>query len=143
MAPRWAPWTTFLLSLVGLGVAGYLTIEHYSKTITLACADSGTINCAKVTTSSYAEVLGVPVALLGLLFFAALAVLCAPPLWRRERLVQPRLAAVVLGMVSVFYLVWGELEVGALCLWCTGVHVVTFGLFSMVLLAWALTEHEA
>ena len=37
------------------------------------------------------------------------------------------------GIVSVIYLVWVELfKVEAICLWCTGVHVLTFVLFALV-----------
>jgi uncharacterized membrane protein len=34
----------------------------------------------------------------------------------------------------VIYLIWAELfRVGAICLWCTAVHVCTFGLFVTIL----------
>jgi len=46
-----------VLCLVGLAVSAYLTVEHYSSSTTLACPESATINCVKVTTSSYSELL--------------------------------------------------------------------------------------
>jgi uncharacterized membrane protein len=129
------------LCLVGLAVSGYLTFEHYSASTTLACPESATINCVKVTSSSYSELVGIPVALLGLLFFLGLTPLCLPVAWRAaspwpSRL---RLAAVTLGVGFVIYLVWAELfRIEAICLWCTVVHAVTLLLFFVVVLDAAL-----
>jgi uncharacterized membrane protein len=133
--PQWVVVSSLVLCVLGLLDAAYLTFEHYTASSTLACADNGAINCLKVTTSSYSKVLGVPVALLGLLFFVAMTVLCLPQMWRSA---QPlvhrlRLAAVVVGMLSVLYLLWAELfKIDAICLFCTGVHVLTFALFALV-----------
>ena len=44
-----------------------------------------------------------------------------------------RLGMLVLGMCFALYLISAELLIiGAICLWCTGVHVVTFALFILV-----------
>ena len=133
--PSWVVWTSLGLSVLGLLDAAYLTFEHFTASSTLACSDSGTINCLKVTTSSYSKVLGMPVALLGLVFFVAMTALCLPQVWRwRHPLIRPlRLAATVVGMISVLYLLWAELfKIDAICLFCTGVHVLTFLLFALV-----------
>ena len=133
--------TSTVLCLVGLAVSAYLTVEHYSSSTTLACPESATINCVKVTTSSYSELLGVPVALLGLLFFVGLTALCLPVSWRMASPwpARLRLAGVTLGVVFVIYLVWAELfRIEAICLWCTVVHVVTLLLFFVVVLDAAL-----
>jgi uncharacterized membrane protein len=135
-APRGLTWTSFVLAIAGLGVSIYLTIEHYSGSNSLACPDTGRINCLKVTTSSYSEVAGIPVALLGLLFYVAAIALMAPPVWNAPvPLIRwVRLAAVVVGIVFVAYLVWAELyRVHAICLWCTSVHVLTFLLLAVTL----------
>jgi uncharacterized membrane protein len=127
--------TSLVLCVLGLAVAAYLTFEHYTSSTTLACSSTGAIDCLKVTTSSYAKVAGIPVALLGLVFFVAMTVLCAPPAWRstNPNVRRVRLAAACAGMVSVVYLVWVELfKVDAICLWCTAVHVLTFALFALV-----------
>ncbi|MGZ4610364.1 MAG: vitamin K epoxide reductase family protein [Actinomycetes bacterium] len=140
-APRWAPITSLTLCAVGLAVSAYLTYEHYSAATTLACPNTGSINCVKVTTSSYSSFLGIPVALLGLLFFAALTPLCIPAAWRSRHLwvARARLAAVAGGVLFVLYLVWAELfRIDAICLWCTAVHAVTVALFAVVVMAAAL-----
>jgi uncharacterized membrane protein len=145
-APAWAPVVTLPLSLLGLGVSAYLTYEHYSASTTLACPDTGAINCLKVTTSEYSTFLGIPVALLGLLFFAAMTPLTLPAAWRSPVpwVRWARLAGVVGGAAFVVYLVWAELfQIDAICLWCTVVHAVTLGLFAVVVLAAALRPLDA
>jgi len=137
----WIPWTTLALSIAGLAVASYLTYEHFTGGATLACPDTGVVNCVKVTSSQYSKVFGIPVALLGLCFFAGMTVLSLPPLWRTSspwpgRL---RLAAVIVGVVFVCYLIWAELfRIDAICLWCTVVHALTLVLFALVLIREAL-----
>lgn len=144
-APRWAPPGSLALCLLGLAASAYLTYEHFSASSTLACPDTGAINCLKVTTSTYSTLLGVPVALLGLLFYVAMTLLCLPVAWRwpTPLVGRLRLAAVASGVLFVLYLVWAELfRIDAICLWCTGVHVVTVLLFAVVVLAVALRPLE-
>jgi len=135
---RWWGWTAFVLSLAGFGVSFYLTVEHFSGGI-LQCPSTGIINCTKVTTSPQSEVFGVlPVALLGLIFFAAVVLVNLPPFWQRydrvgRLITYGRLALAVGGMGMVLYLLYTELfTIKAICLWCTSVHVVTFLLFVLV-----------
>jgi uncharacterized membrane protein len=140
-APGWAVISSLVLALVGLGASAYLTFEHYSASTTLACPESSTINCVKVTSSTYADVLGVPVALLGLLFYVGLTALCLPVAWRASNpwVARARLVAAASGVVFVLYLVWAELfRIEAICLWCTVVHVATVALFAVIVLAAAL-----
>jgi uncharacterized membrane protein len=143
---RWAPVTSTVLCLAGLGTSAYLTVEHYSTSPSYACPVSATINCIKVTTSSYSELFGIPVALLGLLFFLGMTPLCLPIAWRWDSPWPPRLrlAGLTLGVAFVIYLVWAELfRIEAICLWCTGVHAVTLALFAVVVLDTALRPIEA
>ena len=138
----WRPTTALVLSLLGFGIALYLTIEHYTGNTLLSCPVNSTLNCEKVTTSPQSMLLGVPVALLGLIFFTAMVVIDLPLLWRTslQWLAWLRLAMVVGGMGFVVYLVYTELfTIKAICLWCTGVHVVTFLLFVLVVTSLAAT----
>jgi len=113
-------------SVLGLAVSIYLTVEHFATGLTLACPDTGAINCTKVTTSEYSKVAGVPVAVLGPVFFVGMTVLWLPPLWRVRRFDYVRAAGAVVGIGSALYLVWAELfRIHAICLWCTVVHVCT------------------
>jgi len=135
--PPWVRVTSLALTLLGLTVSAYLTFEHYSASETLACPDTGAVSCLRVTTSEYSRFLGIPVALLGLLFFVVVTVLCLPAAWRSTSpLVSgARLAAVVGGVAFVLYLVWAELFlIDAICLWCTVVHAITIVLFAIITL---------
>jgi uncharacterized membrane protein len=126
-------------SLFGLGISTYLTIVHYDTHLVLACANNGTINCAKVTTSAQSKAFGIPVAVLGLAFFVGMVALSLPPAWRVRsmRVAQLRLASVIVGIGFVFYLVYSELfTIRAICLWCSGVHVLTFILFIAIVTGW-------
>ena len=145
MVPRWARNVSVQLAVAGLLVSAYLTFEHYVSAATLACPDTGVVNCVKVTTSSYAELAGAPMALLGLAFFAAMTALCSPWGWsaRGPWPGPARLAGSTGGVVMVVYLVWVELfRIGAICLWCTVVHALTLVLFGLVVVRQALPPIE-
>ena len=134
--PRWLAPTSLVLSIIGLLVSAYLTYEHYTGNETLACTVTEVIDCGKVTSSAWSTFMGVPVALLGLLFFVALTVLVLPSVWRRREpwLDWVRFAWVTVGLGMALYLVWAELfRIHAICSWCTVVHVVTFVLWIVIL----------
>jgi uncharacterized membrane protein len=93
------------------------------------------VNCDVVTKSSESMLFGVSVALLGLIFFTAMVAINLPIAWRTSLrwVAWLRLAMVFGGMGFVIYLVYAELfTIKKICLWCTGVHVVTFFLFVLV-----------
>ena len=144
--PRWVVVSSLVLALVGLAASAYLTLEHYSSSTTLACPENSTLNCLKVTSSTYADLLGVPVALLGLLFYLGMTALCLPVAWRASNpwVARVRLLAAATGVVLVLYLVWAELfRIEAICLWCTVVHVATVALFAVIVLGAALRPIDA
>ena len=133
-------WTVLLLSVAGVLVSSYLVYEHFTSSSSFACPETGTINCVKVTTSSYSTLAGVPVAVLGLGFFLAMTVASLPRLWSNPVLRRARLYAAAVGVVFVLYLVWAELfRIDAICLWCTAVHAITVVLFGLLAVDQALT----
>ncbi|MEV4255417.1 vitamin K epoxide reductase family protein [Spirillospora sp. NPDC049652] len=132
---RWFPALAWPLTVAGLAISIYLTYSHYDKKA-LVCSANATIDCHAVTTSKYSKLLGVPLPLLGLLFFVGFAVLITP--WALNNaaplLRWGRLASAALGVLFVVYLVTVELAVlDKICLWCTGVHIITILLFILVL----------
>jgi uncharacterized membrane protein len=135
---RWQPILTLILSICGLGVATYLTITHYDTHVSLVCADNGAINCEKVTTSPQSVVFGIPVAVLGLAFFLPMIAMCLPAAWRSadRRIHLARLIVSVIGIGTIIYLLIAELFIiKAICLWCSGIHVITFILFVIIVTA--------
>jgi uncharacterized membrane protein len=134
--PTWLPITSLLIAIAGLGASIYLTYEHFTQNATLACTTNGVVDCAAVTTSPQSRVFGIPVAVLGLVFFAGIIPLLLPAAWRvNTKLVRNgRILASAIGIGFVFYLVYVELfDVGKICEWCTGVHVLTLALFAVIL----------
>lgn len=134
--PLWFLAAGWLLTLAGLGISVYLTATHYDDDVALVCSATGSVDCHAVTTSEYSELAGVPLPLLGLLFFVGFAVLITPWALRSElpALRWARLASTVVGVLFVVYLVTVELAVlHKICLWCTGVHLITILLFFLVL----------
>jgi uncharacterized membrane protein len=134
---RWVAPASLALSLGGVGVSTYLTIAHFTTSKILVCSASGTVNCERVTTSAQSTFVGIPVALLGLVWFVAMTALSLPLAWRSpNRLVHlARLAGAIAGVGFALWLVYAELFIiGAICLWCTVAHVLAFGLFVIALL---------
>jgi uncharacterized membrane protein len=145
VAPRWLVLTSFLLTLAGLALSIYLTITHYTDQATLFCQQNSVVNCLKVTTSPESEIFGIPVAVLGLVFFVPMTLLNSPWGWRSALPVVRwlRLAGVAVGLVFVVYLVSAELVlIGSICEYCTGVHIVTVALFAVVVIGQYRMAHR-
>ena len=87
--PAWAKVTTLVLSLIGLALSVYLTITHFQPQA-LVCSGTGFIDCAKVTTSAQSEILGIPVAILGLANYTVMTAFNTPWAWRAKVTLGPR-----------------------------------------------------
>ena len=136
MIPAWVRWGSLALAVVSLLASVYLAVSQVAQT-PLACPSSGALDCAKVTSSTYSTVAGVPVAYGGVAWSVLMTVLCLPWAWSRK-LHLSRLLVALVGFVSVLYLVWAEIMLGALCLWCTLVHVSVVGLSAAAAAGWVL-----
>lgn len=129
---RWAVYSTWLLSFVGLGFASYLTYEHYTTKVFSGCPDKGIFNCQLVTTSAESHFLGIPVAVLGLATYVVFVLINSPWAWKAQNywIHVARFALTVGGMAFVLWLVSAELLIlNSICIYCTGVHIVTFAMF--------------
>jgi uncharacterized membrane protein len=143
MVPGWTGTASLALSMLAVALTTYLTVTHYTDPAALACPDTGIVNCTLVTTSSWSEVFGVPVALVGLVWAVAMAAACSPWGWRSGArwVAALRMVLATAGAVTVVYLVYVELfRVDAICLWCTGVHVTAVALFGVILVAHAASR---
>jgi uncharacterized membrane protein len=142
---RWIGWFGTALAVIGIGLGIDLTIAHYTTPVILACPETGIVNCAKVTTSSYATIMGVPLAVLGLIYFVVMLPLQLPVAWQSQNpwLRGGRLALSASGIVMIFWLIYVELfKLNAICLYCTGVHIVTLSLFILTVFGTALTRSQ-
>ncbi|MBM2822364.1 MAG: vitamin epoxide reductase family protein [Thermoleophilia bacterium] len=102
-----------LVALAGVAVAGYLTWAHFADSTVVCVAGGG---CETVQESEYAEIAGVPVAVLGLV---AYTVILALIVWDAP---VARLAAAPIALIGALfgmYLLALQLFViDAICVWC-------------------------
>jgi uncharacterized membrane protein len=110
-----------VLTLLGLGVATYLTVIHYAGIKPLCGRNGG--GCEIVQTSTYSKLLGVPVALIGLIgYVGILASLLAP---QGESTRFATVAMCILGLGFSAYLTYREIfTIHHLCDWCLSSAVI-------------------
>jgi len=112
--------------LLGLAIAGYLTVVHYAGG-TPACGIAH--GCATVQASDWATLAGVPVAVLGVLGYLAIVAL----LWIPSE--SARMAGCVLaigGFGFSAYLTYRELfDIHAICQWCVASAVLMTALAAL------------
>lgn len=122
--------------VIGAAIAAYLTYVHYAH-VAPVCTTGG---CEKVQKSKYAELAGVPVALLGLGTYVVLFVLAF------VRGVNAAFAGVVVALIGVAfsgYLLWAQLgPIGAICQWCLG-NDLTIAVVAILYVVRMLTEKPA
>jgi uncharacterized membrane protein len=125
------------LALAGVGIAGYLTYVHY-RPAALICTGGG--GCETVQESSYAELAGLPVALLGLIAYIALLALVV---WDSElaRTLAAALALAALGF-SLYLVSLQAFVIDAWCAWCLVNDLVLVPLLA-VLTVWRVTGRPA
>jgi uncharacterized membrane protein len=111
---------TAVLAVIGIGIAGYLTYVHYAGINPICVAGGG--GCEKVQTSRWAELGGIPVAVVGLAgYVCILGSLLLPE--AVGQMVAALLSFVGLGFSA--YLTYRELfTIHAVCQWCVASAVV-------------------
>jgi len=149
--PLWLQLTTLAFALLGLAIASYEWYAVWNGGHLAGCATGphSTFDCGAVLNSSQSKVFGLfDVAILGTFFYVFAVAIMTPWAWRMECLNFGRLhlsvgwirlAAMVTGMGFVMYLIYAELyQIGQVCEYCSGVHIVTFVLFCITLVAAAI-----
>jgi uncharacterized membrane protein len=107
-------------ALLGLAISGYLTYIHYAE-LNPVCVGGGKA-CEKVQNSSASELVGIPVAVLGLVGYAGI-LLSAAIRGEAGRLLGALLA--ITGFAFSLYLTYEELFViRAVCQWCVASAVM-------------------
>lgn len=146
MPPSLALWSG-LVSIAGILLSVYMVMDKYSTTGRSSCDLSERISCSAINNSSFSMLLGLPVAVWGVVWFlisAAFSFLLrraetlgsvriqpesCPPLPASAVWATALLAWCVAGVGFIFYLLGAELVLGAICPMCTLVHVVVAFLF--------------
>lgn len=107
-----------ILAVCGAVVSSVSLQHHYATSKTAYCDIGETFNCDIVNRSEYSSILGVPVALIGMLGYAALAGLAT--VYRERRETPPILfIAAAAGLAFALYLTYIEARVlGVWCILC-------------------------
>lgn len=129
------PWMA-LSAWLGLGASVTAAVVHHRLLTDPAyasfCDVSATFNCTNAYMSAYGTVAGVPTALWGVVYFAA--VLLGLSLWRSlgrpaEHVAGFGLVMALLGLPVVAYLAYASYAIGSVCLVCLATYVAVAGLF--------------
>jgi uncharacterized membrane protein len=120
VTPRALRLSTAVLALLGIAIAGYLTWVHYAGLDPVCVGGGG--GCERVQSSRWAELAGIPVAVLGLVgYVAILTSLVLPDALGRQ-------AAAFLALVGLGFSAWLTyvelVEIEAICQWCVASAVV-------------------
>jgi uncharacterized membrane protein len=111
--------TLLVLTLIGIGIASYLTYVHYEGLSPICAVGHG---CEKVQNSEWAEVAGVPVPVIGLVGYVGLL---GSLLFRGELARLATAGMAYIGVAFSAYLTYRELfSIHAICQWCVGSAVV-------------------
>ncbi len=117
-----------MFAAAGVAITTYLLVARLTDSA-LVCTTGG---CETVQSSRYAEVLGIPVAALGLvLFLGLLASAVARGEW--ARLIGATLALSAF-LFSTYLFVVQIAVLGAICQWCVATDVVTTAIAALFLL---------
>jgi uncharacterized membrane protein len=140
----WLDRIQLLLIVAGIGIASYLT---YVKLFDVKPYCAGVGNCEAVQTSPYAELLGVPVAIWGLLSYLGLLALFLVKRadWRGfgHLARQATFLATLIGVMYSAYLTYLELFViNEICPWCVASALVMTALFVLAILDVFSTDED-
>jgi uncharacterized membrane protein len=106
------------LAVCGVAVSSVSLQHHYATSKTAYCDIGETFNCDVVNRSEYSSIFGMPVALIGMLGYAALAGLATMYRERRETPLM-LLSAAAAGLAFALYLTYIEARVlGVWCILC-------------------------
>lgn len=120
-------WVLSALGLLGFGFMAYLFRLHGTESSTSVCDISSEISCTIVNKSIFSEILNIPVAALGLIFFATvLYLILLKPVKHIYRII---LLAVAFSLTFGVYLTGIEKYVlGSFCLFCEASKLIMIGI---------------
>ncbi|KNC48389.1 vitamin K epoxide reductase [Thecamonas trahens ATCC 50062] len=124
-----------VVGLVGMATSVYLLRMHYAPEVAAhgVCEVNSVLSCVAVNTSKYSELFKIPVALLGIFWFAVVTAVAA------HLVLVGYDTAIVIGLAgwsatgaaTVVYLVAAELALGKICLACTLVQFLSLAVMAL------------
>ena len=132
-----------MLGFVMLASSFYLvkvfTIDPWLGRFSVSnCEWGGVWSCESVANSEYSALLGVPLSVMGLVWSIVFLLLVRWSMVARHSAFDV-FAYSTLGLLFVFNLLYAEYQLGALCYYCTLVHV---SIFLAVVISWFLLEES-
>ncbi|MBI2063111.1 MAG: vitamin K epoxide reductase family protein [Candidatus Yanofskybacteria bacterium] len=129
---KWILAGFIIFSLVGFLDAAYLTIQHYNNGILPCYVFTG---CDKVISSSYAVIAGVPISLLGAIYYLVILVIAILYLDTRNKKVLRILVHLpIAGFLATLWLLFLQLFIiKAICFYCVISAITSTLLFVLAL----------
>jgi vitamin-K-epoxide reductase (warfarin-sensitive) len=125
-----------ILAVCGVVVSSVSLQHHYAKSKTEYCDIGEAFNCDIVNRSEYSSILGIPVALIGMLGYAGLAGL-ATVYRQRQETPALLLGGALAGLAFALYLTYIEARVlGVWCILCLSSLAVITSITVTSLLVW-------
>lgn len=132
---KWIVTAILIFSFLGFVDAAYLTVSHYQNKIPPCSITAG---CETVLTSTYATVAGVPLALLGALFY--LLIFTVAQMYRHDpdmRLLKYLRFLTIIGfLVSLGLLSLQLFVIHAICIYCMGSIISNLCMMPLGQLLW-------
>ena len=120
-------WVFGVLILLGLADSIFLTWEHYALT-SVGCPVSPWINCLAVTSSKYSEIFGIPLAILGVVYYMFLSFF----LIKSKGKIFKHFFLIIssFGVLFSLYLTYIQaFEIRLFCLYCLASAIISFLIF--------------
>jgi len=135
---RWVPWFMAGASYAGFVISLYLTFVHYRGYVSPCYVVHG---CEQVQTSRFSMILGVPLALLGTVFFGVMFYLAIGLLTRSSvtlvRVYKVLAYAAALGVIPLFLI--QAISLRAFCSYCVATEAI---MLSMWIVSFLLTSSD-
>ena len=117
----------FIIAILGFTDASFLTIEHFRNVIP-PCTTAG---CETVLTSPYSTMFGIPVALLGMIYYLLISIgLFAHIEGKHEPSLRAVLLVTIVGFImSMWFVAAQAFLIHSWCLYCLGSATISTILF--------------
>lgn len=132
-AIRKLPLLAALIALIGLADSIYLTVHHYTAQPVPCSLISG---CETVLTSSYAEMMGIPLAALGAAaYFVAFSFALLAAFGNKSMWMVFGLQTILMAIFTIWLIYLQAVRIGAFCQFCLISAATTFSLFIIFLIS--------
>ena len=121
-------WILLFFIALGFSDSVFLTWEHYTLS-SVGCPISPWINCLAVTTSKYSEIFGIPLALLGSIYYLFMFFFLS----RKQKMFNHFLLITSsFGVLFSIYLIYIQaFAIGLFCLYCLASALISFIIFGL------------